>query len=244
MYYEERIAWIIKWIKQEHGLNDPQLGKKWGVDKNTVAAYCNGKGIAKGPVLSSIVKDYGISGEWLIAGNGEPFPGARAKYPEVCGPLKEYEVYAIDTPSPGETGADYGEYIFVPQVSDQISAGGGVTPYNHVKMRIAFRKDWIKRKGDVRNMSLIKVVGDSMEPTLMPGDLVLVNHALKNVSAQGGIYALSINDEIIIKRVQVLYPSGKLKIISDNGNYEPMEATPDQVKINGKVIWYGRDLER
>ncbi len=40
------------------------------------------------------------------------------------------------------------------------------------------------------------------------------------------------------------YNEGKLRIISDNKQYEPIEATPDQVRINGKVIWFGRDLER
>jgi len=86
MDYEERIAWVIGHIKETTGLKDHQLGKKWGVDKNTVAKYCQGKGIAKGPVLASIVKEFGIQGEWLIAGNGEPYPGARDKYRSVCGP--------------------------------------------------------------------------------------------------------------------------------------------------------------
>jgi hypothetical protein len=86
MYYEERIAWAINWIKAEKGETDHSLAKRWGIDKNTVAVYCEGKGIVKGAALSSIVKDFGVSGEWLIAGKGEPFPGAHEKYPEICGP--------------------------------------------------------------------------------------------------------------------------------------------------------------
>ena len=42
--------------------------------------------------------------------------------------------------------------------------------------------------------------------------------------------------EIMIKRIQVVYPEGKLKVISDNDRYEPSEADVDEVKINGKVI--------
>lgn len=83
---QERIAWAINWIKENKNLKDFHLAKQWGVDKSTVAAYIECKGIAKGKVLSSIVKDYGFSGEWLIAGKGEPFPGASKQYPGVCGP--------------------------------------------------------------------------------------------------------------------------------------------------------------
>ncbi len=93
-------------------------------------------------------------------------------------------------------------------------------------------------------MSLIKVSGDSMEPTLLSGDLVLVDHSRTTIAPQGGIYAIAIDHEIMIKRVQFLLPQRKLKIISDNKQYEPMETDSDQVRINGKVIWYGRDLER
>jgi phage repressor protein C with HTH and peptisase S24 domain len=93
-------------------------------------------------------------------------------------------------------------------------------------------------------MSLIKVSGDSMEPTLLSGDLVLVDHSRTTVTHQGGIYAIAIGNEIMIKRIQVLFPPNKLRILSDNSHYEPIDADPDQVKINGKVIWFGRDMER
>jgi phage repressor protein C with HTH and peptisase S24 domain len=35
-----------------------------------------------------------------------------------------------------------------------------------------------------------------------------------------------------------------VQIISDNPKYKVMEAMIDQVHINGKVIWFGRDVER
>jgi phage repressor protein C with HTH and peptisase S24 domain len=32
--------------------------------------------------------------------------------------------------------------------------------------------------------------------------------------------------------------------ISDNAKYESMDVESDQIKINGKVIWFARELER
>jgi hypothetical protein len=61
------------------------LGQKLGVNKNTIQEYSKGKGDFKGVALAAIVRDFGINGEWLMVGSGEPFSGAHEKYPEVCG---------------------------------------------------------------------------------------------------------------------------------------------------------------
>ena len=86
MTFEERAAWILNKIKERVNITNVQLSKILGVDKNTVQAYCHGNGMIKGAALAAIVKTYGVNGEWLLSGSGEPFPGAREKFPEVCGP--------------------------------------------------------------------------------------------------------------------------------------------------------------
>ena len=136
------------------------------------------------------------------------------------------------------------DFLYIPQVSGRIAAGGGLVPDNRVDMRVAFRRDWITRKGNPAQMSLIKVVGDSMEDTLLSGDIVLVDHGRDYLDPQGGIYALAIDDKIMIKRVERVAGTDRIRIISDNPRYHPMEVPAEQVKINGKVIWFGRELER
>lgn len=83
-----------------------------------------------------------------------------------------------------------------------------------------------------------------MEPTLLSGDLVLVDHGRNYIAHQGGIYAISIDHEIMIKRIQVLHDKEKVRIISDNKKYDPIDIDLDKVKVNGRVIWYARELER
>lgn len=137
------------------------------------------------------------------------------------------------------------DFVLIRQVNGKISAGNGLSPDDSAEMFCAFRKDWIKKRGGkVGEMSLIKVDGDSMEPTFLSGDLVLVDHSRTTVTGKGGIYAIAIDEEILIKRVQILFPQRKIRILSDNPHYDPIEADPDQVKINGKVIWFSRELER
>lgn len=88
-------------------------------------------------------------------------------------------------------------------------------------------------------MSLIIVSGDSMEPTLSNGDIVLIDHS-RNYIHDFGIYAISVDDAILIKRLQ---PFGsKVQIISDNSKYPPIIVDATELVINGKALWYGHDL--
>ena len=73
---------------------------------------------------------------------------------------------------------------------------------------------------------------------------MLIDHGRNYVDPHGGIYAIVMDDQIVFKRLQVLYPAKKIKVISDNSRYEPSEIEPEQIKTNGKVIWFGRELER
>ena len=162
-----------------------------GVDKGTISNYRTMKTMAKKDFIEKFCKTFDFSFNWFLSGTGEPFPGARKDHAAICGP--EDSATGITLPDPGA------DFIYIPQMSDKISAGTGTVPYNMAEMRVAFRRDWLKRKGDPKNMSLIKVVGDSMEPALLTGDLVLVDHSRIRVDAQGGIYAIAINNEIMIK---------------------------------------------
>jgi len=179
--------------------------------------------------LSTFCEENNVSLDWLLTGEGK----MKMEKEE---PLMVAEKTAI-----------YGKeenYIFIPQVSGKISAGGGLVPDNTVELRLAFKREWIQRHGEPQNMSLIRVSGDSMEPTLFSGDIVLVDHNRNYIDPQGGIYAIAMDDVIMIKRLQVIYPSKKIWITSDNPRYKPLEAGPEQIVVNGKVIWFGRETEK
>ena len=132
----------------------------------------------------------------------------------------------------------------MPQLPDKNDAGAAPFSSHATEIRIAFKKEWISRKGDPSKMALIKISGDSMVPTLLPGDLVLIDHGRNRLDHQGGIYAISVNRQLMIKRLQGEPPLKRIRIISDNPKYSLIEAKRDQVHIKGKVIWFGRDLER
>jgi transcriptional regulator with XRE-family HTH domain len=92
-----RCAWAIKTIPAEKDLalkiSDVALAKILGTDKNTISRYRQGKGPPSGKVINNLIAHYKFNPMWLFKGEGEPYPGARNKYKEVCGPTELSGVY-------------------------------------------------------------------------------------------------------------------------------------------------------
>ncbi len=70
-----------------------------------------------------------------------------------------------------------------------------------------------------------------------------IREAVLHVKEMVCIYAIAIEDEIIIKGVQPVFPD-KLLVISDNKQYPTFELSKAEVRVNGKVIWFAREMER
>jgi phage repressor protein C with HTH and peptisase S24 domain len=222
----------VKYIRESLDLTQEEFGTPLGFKWYKVKDIEAGKIKVTHEVAIKIDTNYPYRSEWILTGEGP----MKKEGTSVESPGTKYGPVQPDFPSD--------DFVLIRQVNGKISAGGGVVPDESVDVLAAFRKDWIKRKGGKPDrMSLIKVEGDSMEPTLVAGDLVLVDHGRNAIAPQGGIYAIAIEDEIMIKRVQPAFPD-KLLVISDNKQYPAFELEKDKVLVNGKVIWYARELER
>ena len=123
-----------------------------------------------------------------------------------------------------------------------ISAGPGLRPDNDVDFRLAFRNDWLEQFGGAKQLFVVKVEGDSMEPSLLEGDNVLINKNINAIGAGGGIFAINWNKMTLVKRLQMNPQKNEIIIKSDNANYDSITVKPDEIEIEGKVIWYGREL--
>ena len=89
----------------------------------------------------------------------------------------------------------------------------------------------------------LRVVGDSMQPLLQPGDLVVVSPAAQPID--GAIVAAYLEpDGDVIKRYRVL-PGGELRLEPLNPDYPTITLQPDgeqTVRIWGRVIFQQREL--
>ena len=91
------------------------------------------------------------------------------------------------------------------------------------------------------NLSIVRVEGDSMAPTLNAGDDILVDLADAAQRLRDGIYVLRIDDAVVVKRL-ALNPIGKrVTVQSDNPAYPDWpDCSLADIKPIGRVIWAGR----
>jgi phage repressor protein C with HTH and peptisase S24 domain len=125
------------------------------------------------------------------------------------------------------------------------SAGPGALPEAERPLgHIAFDPAWLRRvAADPKRLSLIRVEGDSMAPTLADGDEILVDRGDSAERLRDGVYVLRIEDALVVKRVAP-HPDGRaLAIRSDNPAYPSWpDCDPASVEIVGRVVWVGRRL--
>ena len=98
-------------------------------------------------------------------------------------------------------------------------------------------KEYISVPNDLRkfgtDFAASRVKGDSMEPTLFNGDIIICD--LGGYDGTDGIYTIIYKGNGFVKRLQ--RTSDGVKIISDNRHYDPMfeSAQSDDFRVIGKV---------
>lgn len=105
-----------------------------------------------------------------------------------------------------------------------------------------FRVTWLRTLGAPHPEDLIvgHVEGDSMEPTLLDGDQVLIDRRRRELT-RDGIYAYRIGDGLNVKRISIDPSSRFVTITSDNARYPTHPGVnPDTLDVIGRVIWLGR----
>ena len=145
----------------------------------------------------------------------------------------------------GKAEPEPADLVAVPRLELGASAGpGSLDLTERTRQQIAFPPGLLRDLGarDLKALSLIRVAGDSMRPTLSDGDDILVDRSAAGAPLRDGIYVLRIEDALLVKRV-ALGPDGRIAIRSDNPDHPSWE---DQDKasltIVGRVLWAGRRL--
>ena len=179
-------------------------------------------------VLSKI-SEFGGDVNWLLTGRGRMLLSER-------GGVRDISI-----------GGQYDttDLLMIPLYGVRAGAGEAhVVISEQPEKMLAFREDWIRAelRRNPANLFLITVDGDSMYPTMVSGEVVLVDKSETRVSTDA-IYLLQMGGGIIVKRLQWL-PDGRLRILSDNPAFSHHEVGQEElsngIQVLGRVVWGGR----
>jgi len=127
------------------------------------------------------------------------------------------------------------------------SAGAGAIPGSEAgKPYFGFDERWLRTltATPADGLSIIRVEGDSMAPTLNAGDDILVDSGDSADRLRDGIYVLRVDDALIVKRL-AMHPVGSwVTVQSDNPAYPDWpDCNLAEIHCVGRVIWAGRKID-
>ena len=212
----DKFASFFRRISKVTGIkSQTKLASTLGVNRSAVTQAKRNDAVPDKWILH-LSRIYGLNPDWIEEGVGEKF------------------INNLD-----ETG-----FVKIAKVKARLSAGGGSFEVgDDIEGFYSFRKDWLEKRGRSRDMVLMDIFGNSMEPELKDGDTVLVDQSRKAILA-GAVYAVGIDDTVMVKRVEK-HPN-KLVLRSDNKAYSPIYLQGEEiqtVRIIGKVIWISREFK-
>ena len=133
------------------------------------------------------------------------------------------------------------DFEFVPRATAIAGCGESFQTEDGLQSLYAFRRDFLRRQGiPAENALMMYVTGDSMEPTIMNNDTILIDRT-DTIPKDGLIYVLSLGDALMVKRLQKVPNGWVLK--SDNEKYAPVTVQGqelDMLRVHGRVRWYSR----
>lgn len=201
----------LKEYRTRLGLSQSAFAKKLGIPQSTYSKYELGSDISTKSLAT--LSDLGLNLNWLILGK-EDFSALKREN--------------LDSPS-------------IPIISSRVSAGPGEEWKDEDFLEgemLPLSKDII-RGHDINRLFAARVKGDSMIGAMIyDGDFVF---AERGEISGDGIYIFSVDNEVLIKRLEYDVFNHKVNVISENAAYPARIVDEDRVVILGKVIgWLHR----
>lgn len=159
-------------------------------------------------------------------------------------PRQEFDKALDELKDLGYPGAN--EFSYVRRFDVKLSAGPGTDGNNARELaQVAFRQDWMLQQGLRADQCVVcNVSGDSMQPLLFAGDLVLIDRRKADLR-DGQVYAMvDVEGDVRIKRLEKI--KGGVLLRSDNPT-SPTEARMGEeanlIEVIGRLAWSGHTYD-
>jgi DNA-binding XRE family transcriptional regulator len=248
---------MLKQIREARGLTQEQLAERLNTTGVSVSRYEKEEQRLTLPLLRQLSGILNVSVAQIIG--EEPFSGAPVmKDGELVGVMGVQKGAANlkSRPKPHQSGPSSSA---VPEIDVRAGMGpGGLAAWDyepdgdgrpcevdHVLGMWELPPAYLRQELRINPGAgrIIEVQGDSMEPTLSPGDRVMVNTHDRTPSPPG-VFALWDGLGVVVKRVEFIPNTDPLRFVisSDNTKHERYERTAEELNIIGRVVWFARRM--
>ncbi|SDQ18112.1 Phage repressor protein C, contains Cro/C1-type HTH and peptisase s24 domains [Pseudovibrio sp. Tun.PSC04-5.I4] len=219
MFSEMNSDGFIQRLEQIQSDSSARLfAQKAGVSEGTLRSIRKGSSPTLETLLA-ICRGAGVNIGWLTTGEGPMRIGEEIKTLEAA-------------------------FITIPRVDIRLAAGSGALNGDSITKveEIPFTKGFLGGKlgkASADGLIILTAGGDSMDPLIADGDLVMVDK--KRNILQDGVYAFVLAGMARVKRLRPT-ALGDLELISQNPEYENelLKRTDlEDFHIIGKVVWCG-----
>jgi len=164
-----------------------------------------------------------------------------ARVAESLGISLTYLAGTSDTPEGGY------EFSLSPKIAGYASLqqitvrNGAITSRERTPEPLQFQNEWLKAAlgTPASELRLLMVESDNMQPTLLPGDTLIIDTTERHASPPG-LFVFFDGVALVVKRAEFLPHSGKIRISCDDQRYAAYESLPEEAAIIGRVVWLSR----
>lgn len=200
---------------EKTGLSQSELARRTGVSQPTIAHLVKGRSTSSSH-LHKIARELGTTVGYLTGETNDPAAGA----------------------VPAPTEREIAEHLDLVEIAmvDMAYGMGATFADDRIGVDLVhFPKIWVDQltHSAPAHLAWARGKGDSMSPTISDGDMVLIDRSERRVEDQDLIWAFTIGDMAMIKRLRVR--GDKVTILSDNSEVPADTAHPDEINIIGRI---------
>lgn len=191
---------------------------------------------ARGMALSGLSKLLGRNqaylGQFVHRGSPRMLPERERR---VLADMLDMDEVALGAPARDDVS------VAVPWLAVTAAAGSGRVAEERLIRHEPLPRAMLRTVGVApADASLINVAGESMAPTLLDGDRLLVDLADRRPNAHGGVYVIRIDTQVAVKRVFVT--GTELRVVSDNADWAELRLPVSELVVIGRARLLMRDL--
>lgn len=213
----------LKQLLQTLQVTQREFAERLGISQGAVSQLISGRTTLSYETLQRVQQAYKVNLNWLVTGQGEPFGTGSGSVPATtqapASPILAVTVDQHDNPN----------IVMVPVKAQAGYVANRLEP-NYLRELPAFNLPMDRfKQGTYRGF---EVAGDSMEPGLFQGDLLICSYVedaryLRDMN----LYVFVTPGDVLVKRVRnLLKQEGRLELLSDNTFYPPIDLAPQELQ--------------